>query len=161
MSPTAAPPYAGIHHLKLPVTDLERSSRWYAEVLGTRRIEALDHRRPDGALFAVILDAPGLGTRIELRLDPATAAALAGYDFLTLAVEDRSALDGWTAHLDSLGVPHSPPIVAMSGWLLVVPDPDGLRLRLYTNEPHGLGSERVEYDSPWLAPVSPGTVPAR
>ncbi|MFF1909729.1 VOC family protein [Kitasatospora sp. NPDC058218] len=158
MNPTTAPPYTGIHHLKLPVTDLERSARWYTAVLGARRIEALDHRRPDGTLFAVILDAPGLGTRIELRLDPATCAALNGYEFLTLAVEDRTALDRWTAHLDALGVPHSPPVVALAGWLLVVPDPDGLRLRLYTNAPHGLGPEHVEYDSPWLAPAQPGPV---
>ncbi|MFF3979772.1 VOC family protein [Streptomyces sp. NPDC001571] len=141
----------GIHHLKLPVTDLERSARWYGKVLGAHRLTELDHRRPDGTLFAVILDVPGLGTRLELRLDPDTATALDGYDFLTLAVNDRTALDRWTAHLDALDVPHSPPVVALVGWLLVVPDPDGLRLRLYTAAPHGLDPARIEYDSPWLS----------
>ncbi|GAA1912860.1 hypothetical protein GCM10009837_41900 [Streptomyces durmitorensis] len=156
--PATLPAPLGIHHVKLPVTDLERSAQWYVTVLGARRLTELDHRRPDGTLFAVILDVPGLGTRLELRLDPATATALRGYDFLTLAVDDRAALDEWIAHLDTLDIPHSPPVVALVGWLLVVPDPDGQRLRLYTNTPHGLDAARVEYDSPWL---STGPAPHR
>ena len=144
------PEFGGIHHVKLPVTDLERSARWYGDVLGARRLTELDHRRPDGTLFAVILDVPNLGTKLELRLDPATAKALGEYDFLTLAVQDRAALDRWIEHLDNLGVDHSPPVVALVGWLLVIPDPDGLRLRLYTSEPHGLDISRVEFDSPWI-----------
>ncbi|MEU3407394.1 antibiotic biosynthesis monooxygenase [Streptomyces sp. NPDC006670] len=151
MNPAALPTPSGIHHVKLPVTDLERSAHWYAEVLGARRLTDLDHRRPDGTLFAVILDVPGLGTHLELRLDPATASALKGYDFLTLAVDDRTALDTWMTHLDTLGVLHSPPVVALAGWLLVVPDPDGQRLRFYTTTHHGLDPSRVEYDSPWLS----------
>jgi catechol 2,3-dioxygenase-like lactoylglutathione lyase family enzyme len=58
MSLPTRPEIGGIHHLKLPVTDLERSVRWYSDVLGARRLTELDHRRPDGALFAVILDVP-------------------------------------------------------------------------------------------------------
>ncbi|MFJ3840631.1 antibiotic biosynthesis monooxygenase [Streptomyces sp. NPDC090054] len=151
MTPAASPAPSGIHHIKLPVTDLERSAQWYGAVLGARRLTKLDHRRPDGTLFTVVLDVPGLGTHLELRLDPATATALERYDFLTLAVDDRAALDRWIAHLDTLGVPHSPPVVALVGWLLVVPDPDGQRLRFYTTTPHGLDPSHVEYDSPWLS----------
>jgi catechol 2,3-dioxygenase-like lactoylglutathione lyase family enzyme len=157
--PPRTPVHDGIHHIKLPVSDLERSTEWYGAVLGARRLTELDHRRPDGTRFAVILQVPGLGTNLELRLDPATAGALDGYDFLTLAVGDHATLEGWIAHLDALGIRHSPPIVALVGWLLVVPDPDGLRLRFYTAQPHGLDASRVEYDSPWLSAgpaVSPG-----
>lgn len=157
---SAIPTPSGIHHIKLPVTDLERSVRWYAAVLGASRLTQLDHRRPDGTLFAVILDVPGLGTRLELRLDPATATALAGYEFLTLAVDDRAALDRWITHLDSRGITHSPPVVALVGWVLVIPDPDGQRLRLYTIAPHRLDADRIEYDSPGSAPARPGSDPA-
>jgi catechol 2,3-dioxygenase-like lactoylglutathione lyase family enzyme len=150
MTTPGAPAHSGIHHLKLPVADLERSIRWYSDALGARRRPELDHRRPDGTLFAVILDVPGLGTALELRLDPATAGALAGYNFLTLAVADLAAIGRWAAHLDDLGLPHSPPIAGLAGWLLVLPDPDDLRLRLYTTEPHGLDISRVDFDSPWL-----------
>ena len=31
-----APPITGVHHLKLPVSDLPRSRRWYESVLGLR-----------------------------------------------------------------------------------------------------------------------------
>jgi quinol monooxygenase YgiN/catechol 2,3-dioxygenase-like lactoylglutathione lyase family enzyme len=153
------PTHGGIHHVKLPVTDLERSAAWYAAVLGAHRLSELDHRRPDGTIFAVILDVPGLAGLLELRLDPATAKALNGYDFLTLAIENRSSLDDWVARLDALGVEHSPPIVALVGWLLVVADPDGLRLRFYTTEPHRLGESAVEFDSPWLG-TGPTAEPA-
>ncbi|MFF1807987.1 VOC family protein [Streptomyces sp. NPDC058251] len=163
MNLSPVPAHCGIHHIKLPVTDLERSTRWYGAVLGARRLTELDHRRPDGTLIAVILDVPGLGTHLELRLDPATAVALDGYDFLTLTIEDRAALDRWTAHLDRLGIRHSPPIVGLVGRLLVIPDPDGLRLRLYTARPHGLGPDAVAYDSPWLStgPAAPTSVTDR
>ncbi|MET9490666.1 VOC family protein [Nocardia sp. NPDC006630] len=150
MSAPANPIHRGIHHLKLPVTDLERSADWYRTVLGAHRLTELDHRRADGTLFAVILDVPGFPGRLELRLDPVTAKALNGYDLLTLSVTDRVAIDHWVARLDTLDIPHSPPIVALIGWLLVVPDPDGLRLRFYTTEPHRLGADAVEFDSPWL-----------
>ena len=146
----STPSHDGIHHIKLPVTDLERSTEWYTTVLGARRLIQLDHRRPDGTLFAVILDVPGIAGRVELRLDPATAKSLSGYDFLTLTVANKSTMDSWVARLDSLGVRHSPLIVALVGWLLVVPDPDNLRLRFYTTEPHGLDTSAVEFDSPWL-----------
>jgi quinol monooxygenase YgiN len=157
MGTVQTPAHTGIHHIKLPVTDLERSTQWYSDVLGARRLTELDHRRPDGTLFAVILDVPGIEGKVELRLDPATAVALKGYDFLTMTIDDRPALDAWIARLDALGIPHSPAIVAMVGWLLVVPDPDGQRLRFYTRQPHGLGQSAVEFESPWLGagPVAP------
>ncbi|WP_164835798.1 antibiotic biosynthesis monooxygenase [Actinacidiphila soli] len=160
MATPQPPAPGGIHHLKLPVSDLDRSARWYTEVLGARRLTELDHRRPDGTLYAVILDVPGLGTLLELRLDPATAAALGRYDFLTLAVDDRAALDRWITHLDDLDILHSPPLVALVGWLLVIPDPDGLRLRLYTTQPHGLDASEVDVASPWLGtgPVATSAV---
>ena len=32
----SAPPVAGVHHVKIPVSDLERSRAWYTTVLGLR-----------------------------------------------------------------------------------------------------------------------------
>jgi len=157
MNTPEKPVHNGIHHIKLPVSDLERSTDWYSTVLGARRLTELDHHRPDGTLFAVIMEVPGFAGRLELRLDPATAGALNGYDFLTMSIADRSALDAWVTHLDAVGIRHSPPIVAMVSWLLVVPDPDGLRLRFNTEAPHGLGDSAIEFDSPWLGagPIAP------
>lgn len=43
-----------------------------------------------------------------------------------------STIEAWVAHLDALGIDHSPIIEASLGWLLVFDDPDGLQLHLYT-----------------------------
>jgi catechol 2,3-dioxygenase-like lactoylglutathione lyase family enzyme len=145
----ATPIPHGIHHLKFPVADLERSLAFYMRALGARRIEAWDHRHADGTLYAVILDVPGLGTHLELRLDPIQAARQAGFDPVTLAVPDRSALAAWIAHLDAAGIAHSPVLVAIQAWLVVFADPDGRRLRLYTQETHGRELPPDE-GSPWL-----------
>ncbi|KMO10279.1 VOC family protein [Methylobacterium platani] len=146
----ATPILHGIHHLKFPVADLDRSLTFYTRALNARRIETWDHRHADGTLYAVILDVPGLGPYLELRLDPIQAARQAGFDPVTLAVRDQSALDGWIAHLDAAGIAHSPILVAIQAWLVVFADPDGRRLRLYTQETHGPELPPNEA-SPWLA----------
>jgi catechol 2,3-dioxygenase-like lactoylglutathione lyase family enzyme len=132
-----APALAGIHHFKIAVSDLARSAAFYEAALGAKRLTALDHKKPDGTLFAVILDVPGLGTLLELRHDAAKARAQAGFDPISLAVESRHDLECWGNHLDSVGAPHSPMLAGLAGWLVVIEDPDGLRLRLYTHETHG------------------------
>jgi catechol 2,3-dioxygenase-like lactoylglutathione lyase family enzyme len=43
------PTLAGIHHLKLPVRDLQRSADWYREVLGYRVVtEFVEQGRSPG-----------------------------------------------------------------------------------------------------------------
>ena len=139
----------GIHHVKIAVSDLERSVRFYADVFAARRIPDADHVDDAGRLYACILHVPGLGTLLELRLDADRAARGAGFDPLTLAVDDRAALAVWRDHLDGLGVEHSGGIVALRAWLTVFADPDGTRLRLYTLSEHG-PDLRPDVGNPWL-----------
>lgn len=146
----ATPILNGIHHLKFSVADLDRSLAFYERAFGARCVEAWDHRHADGSLYALILEVPGLGTHLELRLDPIQAARQAGFDPVTLAVRDRSALDEWIAHLDAAGIAHSPVLIAIQAWLVVFADPDRRRLRLYTQETHGPELPPDEA-SPWLA----------
>lgn len=145
----ATPVLDGIHHLKFPVADLEHSLAFYERALGGRRVAAWDHRHADGTLYAIILDVPGLGTHLELRLDPVQAERHDGFDPVTLAVRDKAALGVWIAHLDAVGVSHSPVLVAIQAWLVVFIDPDGRRLRLYTLETHGPELTPDE-DLPWI-----------
>ncbi|MFF1818200.1 antibiotic biosynthesis monooxygenase [Kribbella sp. NPDC058245] len=147
---TTIPPYAGIHHLQIPVSDLDRSIDWYGKVLGARRRGNVDHKPSDAPLFAVGLEVPGLGVGFELRLNPTAAAGLAGCGPLAIAVEDPADLDAWVEHLDALGVEHSPVLIGIIGWVLVVPDPDGIKLRIYTNAHHNLERSQIQYHSPWL-----------
>src|ERR1700678_1290969 len=77
----STPRLAGIHHIKFPVSDLARSQRFYEMALNAKRVHQFDHRRPgDGTLFGIVMDIPGLGTFLELRLNPHQAAAQAGFD---------------------------------------------------------------------------------
>jgi catechol 2,3-dioxygenase-like lactoylglutathione lyase family enzyme len=139
MPPVPIPPaLSGIHHVKLPVADLEAAIDWYGRVLGAERLGHLDHHDGDGALYAVIVRLPGLDVPVELRQAPAEAAATAGYDPVTFAVADRAALDAWVEHLDALGVRHSPVVSGFVGDLVAIPTPDGLVVRLYTAFRHGL-----------------------
>ena len=146
----AMPPLAGIHHIKLAVSDLDVSLAFYEAALGARRIPAFDHYRSGGgSLYAYICDVPGLGTKLELRLNPARAERHHGFDPMTIAVADRAVLGAWVAHLDAAGLAHSPVIASIQAWLVAFDDPDGNRLRLYTLESHGREIE-AEEDNPWV-----------
>ena len=143
------PPLRGLHHVKFPVYDLERSMRFYEMLFRAERIPALDHKLPDGSVYAHIMEVPELGTRIELRLNPAQADQQREFDPVTIAVDDRPALEAWGKRLDELRIDHSPIIVSIQAWLLVFHDPDRRRLRFYTLESHG-PEVKPEPDSPWV-----------
>lgn len=144
------PPLHGIHHLKFPVGDLERSLGFYERALGASRVAKWDHVHQDGTRYAMILEVPGLGTRLELRLDPEAAERQRGFNPVIIAVQDRSALQAWADYLDGAGIEHSPVLAAIQAWLVVFVDPDGRQLRLYTLEMHGPELPPDE-DSPWIA----------
>lgn len=131
------PTFEQIHHLKLPVSDLDRSAEFYGRALGAVRRAEFDHFSPSGVLFAYILEVPGLGTWLELRHLPDRARTLAGFDPITLQVADREALARWMRYFDAQGIAHSGILPGVVGWLLVFEDPDGLRTRFYTRERHG------------------------
>jgi catechol 2,3-dioxygenase-like lactoylglutathione lyase family enzyme len=117
------PPLRGIHDLKFAVSDLNESLRFYERALGAKHVPELDHTRDDGTRFAVVVEVPGLGTVLQLRLDPERAARQAMFDPLAIAVDDRAALERWDAALTQLGVLHSPILDAVRGWLIVIQDP--------------------------------------
>jgi catechol 2,3-dioxygenase-like lactoylglutathione lyase family enzyme len=143
---------SGIHHLKTPVTDLNASLSWWRDVTGARHDETLDHRTPDGRLFACVVQIPGAGPYLELRLDPAGASAVAGLDPVTFAVDTRSGLARLDESLESLAIPHSPVLRGIAGWLLVTLTPDGLAVRFHTRETHEWDPEHADFGSPWLSP---------
>ncbi len=112
------PPLRGIHHIKCSVSDLDRSETFYTIVFDAKRIQAWDHKHADGSCYGYILEVPGLGTRLELRLNPEQVEKDRGLDQLTIAVADRPALDAWAKHLDAAGVQRSPVLTAIQGWVL-------------------------------------------
>jgi catechol 2,3-dioxygenase-like lactoylglutathione lyase family enzyme len=128
----SGPSYAGLHHVKLPVTDLDASLHWYEMVLKAKREPRFDHLDADGKRFAVITFWPGLDVPCELRLAPKAAKAVAGYDPVTVGVADEQALQEWVEHFDAVGVEHTGVIGGFLGKLVELTSPDGLRIRLYT-----------------------------
>ena len=50
------PEVAGIHHVSVTVTDIERSVPWYSEVLGLTKL--LEETHPDGTGYAIVLGKP-------------------------------------------------------------------------------------------------------
>ncbi|MEV6010132.1 VOC family protein [Streptomyces sp. NPDC051976] len=131
------PPLAGIHHVKIPVTDLDRSLAFYSKVFGlTVEMEFPDS---DGVVRGVAGRVPGLGeTLLALRVNPAAAQGCADFDPVSFAVTGQAEIQDWAAHLDELAIDHSPVIEASVGWLLVFTDPDGLQLHLYSWAAHGI-----------------------
>ncbi|WOX14595.1 VOC family protein [Streptomyces sp. N50] len=131
------PELAGIHHVKMPVTDLDRSRDWYGRVLGFK--VTYEFQDADGVVRGVAGEVPGLGdSMLCLRVNSQAAQGCQGFDPVSFAVRDKADVEARAAHLDTLGVPHSPVIEASIGWLLVFNDPDGLDLHLYSWAAHGV-----------------------
>jgi catechol 2,3-dioxygenase-like lactoylglutathione lyase family enzyme len=120
---------SGLHHLKLPVADVERSRAWYRRALGF--VDEVEFHE-DGVLRGVGLRHVGADLRLALRQDPERARALAGFDTLCLAVGIRADLDALLSELDDAGVPHTEPVPGHRGWVADVPDPDGHIVRVHT-----------------------------
>ena len=129
-----APALAGVHHLKLPVSDLERSRSWYESRLG---YELAREFVEGGTLMGVGLRHPNGGPGLALRLDPDRAAAAAGFDYFAIGVPDKDALEALAARLTALGEHHAGVHVASTGWILpLLHDPDGHEVRFYTVAHH-------------------------
>jgi catechol 2,3-dioxygenase-like lactoylglutathione lyase family enzyme len=128
---------AGVHHVKIPVTDLGRSLHWYRQVFGLR--PAMAFPEAGGVVRGFAGGIPGLAPALAaFRVNPAAADGNRGFDSASFAGETQDDLQAGARHLDSPGVRHSPVIEASTGWLLVFDDPDGLTLHLYTWAEHGI-----------------------
>ncbi|HEY1320514.1 MAG TPA: VOC family protein [Streptosporangiaceae bacterium] len=134
MTASPAPALAGVHHLKLPVSDLARSRDWYESRLGYQlELEFVEDGRLMGYAFSHPNGGPGLG----LRLDPERARRAAGFDYFAIGVPSKPAMDELAARLDALGEEHAGVHEATIGWILpLLHDPDGHEVRFYTIEHH-------------------------
>jgi catechol 2,3-dioxygenase-like lactoylglutathione lyase family enzyme len=125
------PIITGVRHIKVFVTDLTWSREWYEKVFGLRH--DISFQDEDGVVRGMSFTVRGTSLQIVLRENPALAQALYNADPFALGAT-REALDAWDAHLESLGVPHTPVTRASAGWVLRFRDPDGLQIRLYATD---------------------------
>lgn len=125
------PLIVGVHHVKLPVSDLQRSRDWYERVLGLEVL--VDFPDEDGVvrgLAGVLPGQPPLALALRENVDAARGAA--GFDPVSFAVADHEASMAWAAHFDRLGLEHSEVAEGTMGWVLDTADPDGIIIRLYS-----------------------------
>lgn len=134
MSAPGSPGLAGVHHLKLSVTDLARSRAWYHSRLGYEVvIEWVEH----GQLTGYGMSHPDGGPQLSLRLDPERARAAAGFDYFCLGVPGKATIDQLAGWLADQGEQHAGVRRASTGWILPgLHDPDGHEIRFYTIEQH-------------------------
>jgi len=134
MDLTDAPTLAGVHHLKLPVSDLARSRQWYRSRLGYEvALEFIEQ----GRLMGYGLQHGNGGPLLGLRLDPGRARAAAGFDYFAIGVPGKEAIDELAVRLSMLGEDHDGVRFASIGWILPgLHDPDGHEVRFYTIEQH-------------------------
>ncbi|MFG6195554.1 VOC family protein [Nonomuraea sp. JJY05] len=149
-----APTVNGVRHLKVWVSDLGRSREWYERVFGAERV--LSFEDADGVVRGMAFKLPGEPFELALRENPELAKALYDADPFALATS-RQDLDAWIAHLEGLGIWHSPVIQASRGWAMGFRDPDGMQIRLYADDESvaaGTGDRVVTRETPaaWQAP---------
>ena len=126
----SVPKILGLRNVKVPVTDLHTALDWYGKVFGFR--PTIEFADSDGVVRGVHGEIPGIGEVLALREDPAAARGLGVFAIANFAVADRLALQAWVAHLDELGVAHGPIVDAPRLSLLVLTNPDGQEIHLYT-----------------------------
>jgi catechol 2,3-dioxygenase-like lactoylglutathione lyase family enzyme len=126
--PVAVPAVVGLHHVRLPVSDVMRSHDWYIDVLGFEPRLCLEEE--DNVVGVVLAQSSGL--TLGLHYAPELAHAHEGFCSIALSVGTIDDLTRWCTYLDTLGVSHSAPAEGHLGWYVEVPDPDGHVIQLHT-----------------------------
>jgi catechol 2,3-dioxygenase-like lactoylglutathione lyase family enzyme len=124
----ASPAVVGLHHVRLPVSDVMRSRDWYISVFGFEpRLSVEEEDRVVG----IVVGHPS-GLTLGLHDAPDLARALHGFCSIALSIGGVDDLTQWCTRLDTLGVNCSAPAEGHLGWYIEVPDPDGLIIQLHT-----------------------------
>jgi glyoxylase I family protein len=130
----ATPRTLGASHVGFTVRDMEASAEWYQRVFGWQVLRRFDDDEAgtprilllDPATFFVVglcQPADGDGAAFDHRRT--------GLDHFAFKLPDAAELDRWLAHLDELGVKHSPVRVLDLGRFVSFEDPDGIQFELW------------------------------
>jgi quercetin dioxygenase-like cupin family protein/catechol 2,3-dioxygenase-like lactoylglutathione lyase family enzyme len=116
-----------VHHISVAVTDVRRSEEWYTRAFGLVRVDG--EVDADG-IGHVILASPTGGWLLTC-----TSAEAPGVDHIALTCRDRQTLVAWRDVLGERNVAPGSITDAPYGSGLVVRDPDGVEVELFTPAP--------------------------
>lgn len=127
------PSFPALTHVAITVTDLQRSTSWYATLFGTDAV--LDEDEEMGGFHHTVF-AIGNGQLFGLHTHPEPVAGgfdarRAGLDHLSFACADRTELQKWQARLEELSIAHEDIVDARYGSGLSFRDPDGIALEFF------------------------------
>lgn len=121
-----------ICQVKVPVTDLARSARWYMELLDLRLVREFVE---DGQVVGAVLAPTTAGFVISVRLRNRIPGQpkMPGFDLFSLRVPDLEALHWLAQRCQELGAVHGEIVDrGTDGHHLDVTDPDGTNVRFLT-----------------------------
>ncbi len=121
------PRHTGVDHFMLTVTDLDVSTRFYADVMGLLPLLDFGYGRllmdrRTGFTIAVALPPDAQGGRFT--------HLATGLDHLGFGVDSLEELQEWERHLQEQGVEHTPITDGGLSFHLNFRDPDGIALEL-------------------------------
>jgi glyoxylase I family protein len=127
------PAISGAHHVAFTVTDVERSSAWYRDLLGLVPVLSGD----DAHVSYRVLAHSASGWVIGLRQYHSTPGDefdefRTGLDHFAFGVADRPGLEAWEQELRRRGdIPFTPIADTPIGSVIVFRDPDGIQLEFW------------------------------
>lgn len=126
------PTIAGGHHIALTVRDVDKSAKWYGDLLGMQVVLEGDD---ETVRFRVMVH-PGSGWFLGVRqyhgkADGPFDEFRTGLDHFAFTVSSRAELEAWEEKLREVGVTFSPIAETPIGTVIVFRDPDNIQLEFW------------------------------
>lgn len=129
----------GIHHLRLPVSDLARSFAFWRDIFAYER--DFDFPGPDGVVNWAIKSSSG-GPNIVLWLDTERSNNPPPYPLISLSLPDEQAVYNLQAELERKGLEHGELRTIGGRARLFAYDPDRNKIGCYV--PHGYQRSKTD-----------------
>lgn len=126
------PEIAGLSHLTLTVSDVQASTKWWSDLIGTQKLfEGVE----DGIEYSVNMHPSGLimGFRAHEKGEAGDRfeETRVGLDHFAFHVVSRAEMEEWARKLDELGIDHSGIKDVDYGAVITFRDPDNIQAEFF------------------------------